>query len=253
MNAETIRSCPAPRGRTHRRCVHWLLVCFTVFSTLPDSVRAGPIYGAGNEACSGWLDNRAFGNGWQPAQQWVLGYLSGLSDTIHSQAQATNPEALISYIDDYCRDNPSANMAAAARSLSRPPGISVAGPGSSEAELGDAAEMNRICRNTYPNRTEGAFPIRWASTDDYLEYSRSRGWGNAMPPLDEQEVALRAERTRFTQSNRAFDQATGAISQPSGQPFPAAVILRGEFALFSGRKRSVKPLCVFGPPNPQLR
>jgi len=208
------------------------------------------VYGVGNDSCSSWIDTRESGDGWQPLEQWLLGYLSGASDNINTTATETDAAAVVSAVDNYCQINPQHSLLQAARGMSKPAGISVAGLGSTEGEIGNQTEMNRICRDTYPNLNFGSFPVRWATTSDYREFSTYKGWNNEMPLIEDQ-VALRAENTIFTNEDRSYDQATGAIS-PKGS-YPGAVVITDNNARFSGRSKTAKPVCVWGPPNSALR
>jgi len=214
-------------------------------------IQAAAIYGAADQSCSRWTENREFGDGWQDAQEWALGYLTGINDNANVSAMPSDADAIVAGLDDYCRRNPQQSMLDAARSMTEPPGIKIAGLGSTEGELSNQSQMNEICRTSFPYEAQSAFPVRWATTADFREYSATKGWNNGMTPIEEQ-LALRAEQTVFTQDNRAYDQATGAISG-RGTPYPGAVIYRENDARFGNRRTQVKPLCVWGPPNSALR
>jgi hypothetical protein len=210
------------------------------------------VYGAGNTSCTRWIENREFGEGWAELQEWALGYLTGINDNINVSAQETDGDAVVALLDDYCRRNPQQSLLDATRTLTQPPGIRIAGLGNTEGELGNQSQMNEICRTSYPYRTEGAFPVRWATTADFREYSTSKGWNHQMTRIEE-PLSLRAAHTTFTQDGRAYDQATGAISAPGSRPYPGAVLFEDNAARFGGRRFTAKPLCVWGPPNNDLR
>ena len=227
------------------------LLTATLATLLSVQSHAVSVYGSGNTSCTTWIDNREFGEGWEDLQEWALGYLTGINDNVNVNASAADAEAVVATLDDYCRRNPQQTLLDAARSLTEPPGIRIAGLGNSEGDLSNQAQMNEICRSSYPYEAESAFPVRWATTTDFSEYSATKGWNNGMTPIEEQ-LALRADRTVFTNDNRAYDQATGAISG-RGTPYPGAVIYRENDARFGNRRTQVKPLCVWGPPNSALR
>ena len=81
------------------------------------------IFGAGSRPCGSWLQLRSQA---QPdsamLQSWVLGYITSVNAhelTITKDiSDGTNPEALFSWIDDYCAAHPLDSVARAAASLS---------------------------------------------------------------------------------------------------------------------------------------
>lgn len=223
-----------------------------ITSTLTTGASGAAVYGSGTDACSNWTDHRESGGDWQRGEQWVLGYLTGVTDNASATTTETDSDAAVAYLDNYCQLNPQHNLAQAARSMIQPPGISVAGLGGAEGELGNQSQMNQICRTSYPDKSYGSFPVRWATTTDFREYSSYKGWNNDMTEIDSQ-VALRADSTIFTGDSRAYDQATGTISGRAQNPYPGAVLITENGARFSGRRITAKPLCVWGPPNSDLR
>ena len=210
------------------------------------------VYGAGTDSCGTWLEDRGTDSGWREAGQWVQGYLSGTADNLKLNPRETDSDSVLIALDNYCQANPQHSVFDAARGLTTSRGIRVAGPGGTEGLVGDQAEMNRICRDSFSSKAEGSFPVRWATTADYREYSTYKGWNNHMVQIEE-PVALRAEDTLFTPDGRSYDQATGAISPVGKTQFPGAVIIRTDRAYFSSRRAPAKPLCVWGTPNFELR
>ena len=208
--------------------------------------------GAGNGSCATWVENRKTNNEWHETEQWVEGYQAGTADSMSIDLKNSGSDVILVWLDNYCQANPVDSVLDAARELGSSTGVRISGPGNTEGRLSDHSEMNRICRESYPNHTGGAFPVRWATTTDFREYNTSKGWDNQMPQLEEQ-VALRAENTVFTADGRSYDQATGALS-PAGQPlYPGAVIMSKSNSRFAGKRGQVKPLCVHGTPNTELR
>jgi hypothetical protein len=213
----------------------------------PSLALSAAAYGSGNNACADWTQINASGDDRGIEEEWLLGYLSGISS--NSNIGEADPDALLAGIDSYCAANPRHTIAQAARGLVLPPGIAVAGLGSSESELANQAAMNEICRNSYGNRAFGSYPVRWATTTDFKEYSTTQGWNQGMIKIDE-DFALRADNTLVTSDGIAYDQATGARGR---QGFPGAVIYNSSGAFFRGKKFRARPLCVWGRPNSDLR
>lgn len=113
------------------------------------------------------------------------------------------------------------------------------GLGNEKVPLQDTVSMNQVCQNTY-----GAKDARWASTVDYEEMVATANPGIRN---ENENFALRAPETIFTNDNRSYDQPTGTLS-PAGQfQYPGAVVVKPKgMTGFSGRESKVRPLCIGG-------
>jgi hypothetical protein len=80
------------------------------------------IFGAGSRPCGSWLQVRSQA---QPEsavlQSWVLGYLTSVNANLltssHDVTAGADPEALFSWIDNYCASHPFDSVARAASAL----------------------------------------------------------------------------------------------------------------------------------------
>ncbi len=229
------------------------LALIAALSFLSSNVAATfTVYGAGTDSCGTWIEDRETESRWHQAAQWVQGYLSGTADNLNINPKETDSDSVLIWLDNYCQANPQHSVLEAARGLSASPGVRVAGPGGTEGQLGNQSEMNQICRDSYSSKADSSFPVRWATTTDFREYSTYKGWNYHMVQVEE-PVALRAENTIFTPDGRSYDQATGALSPTGKLRYPGAVIMTTTNAYFGRKNTMTKPLCVWGTPNPDFR
>ena len=78
--------------------------------------------GLGNQACATWTANPfATGGVGLLYQQWVLGFLSGVSfaDPAHDPLSNLDAATINPWFDDYCRDNPTVRLVDAATAFIR--------------------------------------------------------------------------------------------------------------------------------------
>jgi hypothetical protein len=65
------------------------------------------IIGAGNVSCGRWTEVRNQVVRHVQLRQWVLGFISGINwNTEGSQAVPQDQEAVVAFIDQYCKNNP---------------------------------------------------------------------------------------------------------------------------------------------------
>ena len=81
-----------------------------------------PVLGQGNVSCSAWLERRVGDTAQADTMiAWVLGYITAYNEyAADPQADVSageETEALTGRIDDYCRENTTANLYQAAASL----------------------------------------------------------------------------------------------------------------------------------------
>lgn len=89
------------------------LITVTILETVLAlaAIRAQPtapmIYGAGVRSCGSWLEARKDDDVvWQVYVQWTLGFLSAANVYLENTPQKTDSDAVIAWLDNYCRDNP---------------------------------------------------------------------------------------------------------------------------------------------------
>jgi hypothetical protein len=92
----------------------WVGVLTLLIISFPMPAQSNPtVGGVGLMSCGSWTAHRSLN-----AQQWVLGFLSGVG--LAGQADAIDPlsgtdaEAVWAWIDNYCRSNPLKQIADAA-------------------------------------------------------------------------------------------------------------------------------------------
>jgi hypothetical protein len=93
---------------------------FVIMAEVPS--HAATVIGAGVDPCGRWLADTAASNSPQALQdeQWVLGYLSAVGQHGGPEAdplKAVDASAVWTWIDHYCRANPSAHIADAAEAF----------------------------------------------------------------------------------------------------------------------------------------
>lgn len=82
-------------------------------AAMPAVAQASPpgkyqLIGSGTISCGTWTAQRRQGQAW-PAQQWILGFLSGVS---YESSSGDNPlsgvdaDAVWAWMDNYCQTNP---------------------------------------------------------------------------------------------------------------------------------------------------
>ncbi len=65
------------------------------------------IWGAGQESCGRWTSLRGDENADEVLKQWILGFLSGSNwRTRDQQAKPPDTDAVIAFVDRYCKNNP---------------------------------------------------------------------------------------------------------------------------------------------------
>jgi hypothetical protein len=74
-----------------------------------------PNIGLGNQRCGAWVENSPSTTGGGVGllyQQWVFGFLSGVSyaDSDHDPLKGTDAGAVTKWFDDYCRDDTAARL-----------------------------------------------------------------------------------------------------------------------------------------------
>jgi hypothetical protein len=93
--------------------------------SLAAPARAGDayvIFGAGGRPCGSWLQVRSQASPDSAMlQSWVLGYITSVNANVlmvsRDVANGSSPDALFSWIDDYCAAHPLDSLARAASSL----------------------------------------------------------------------------------------------------------------------------------------
>ena len=76
------------------------------------------LIGSGTGSCGKWLESRQNLAVHYQHQQWVYGFLSGVNwETSGPQAKPPDGEAVVAFVDTYCRNNPLHILALAAAAL----------------------------------------------------------------------------------------------------------------------------------------
>jgi len=108
---------PAPAGR--------LVSLAIAFAALAAPAHAGNeyvIFGAGSRPCGSWLQARSQALPDSAIlQSWVLGYITSINANLLSVSQdvtgGVEPDALYSWIDNYCASHPLDSVARAASAM----------------------------------------------------------------------------------------------------------------------------------------
>jgi hypothetical protein len=78
------------------------------------AARAETNIGLGNQRCGAWVENNPSTSGGVGLlyQQWVFGFLSGVSyaDSDHDPLKGTDAGAVTKWFDDHCRDDTAARL-----------------------------------------------------------------------------------------------------------------------------------------------
>jgi len=100
---------------------HFLKLACITFALFVAPLDAALVYGYGNDSCGTWIKEHAQQSKHSRYQTtWVLGYISGSDFHIEingGKQKATDANAVISYIDKYCRENPLKEVYYAAQQL----------------------------------------------------------------------------------------------------------------------------------------
>lgn len=85
-----------------------IFLAFYLLSTMATAQTVNVI-GSGNNSCGSWLEQRKSATNWHQAGQWINGFYVAaqellLSDKIH--LRQVDSYALMSFMDNYCRENP---------------------------------------------------------------------------------------------------------------------------------------------------
>lgn len=91
-------------------------------ATMAQAANQYVIVGAGSRPCGSWLQLRSQSNpDTAVLQSWVLGYLTSVNANVLTVSQdvadGATPDALFSWIDDYCAAHPLDSLARATGSL----------------------------------------------------------------------------------------------------------------------------------------
>ena len=71
--------------------------------------------GAGTASCGKWIESRNDKAAHFQYKQWVLGFISGSNwNTVGPQSRPTDQEAVVAFVDLYCKNNPLHTLVAAA-------------------------------------------------------------------------------------------------------------------------------------------
>ena len=81
-----------------------------------------PVLGQGNVSCSSWVDRRAGATAEADTMTaWVLGYITAFnqyaSDLLADVSAGQEPGELTAWLDEYCRENATANLYQASAAL----------------------------------------------------------------------------------------------------------------------------------------
>jgi hypothetical protein len=75
-------------------------------------------FGMGAASCGGWLDERRHPD-WHAGQQWVLGFVAGVTDSTGFDPMAkTDSQGIWAWIDRYCSEHPTKSIVNAAEAFS---------------------------------------------------------------------------------------------------------------------------------------
>jgi hypothetical protein len=82
--------------------------------------RGATVYGFGNESCGSWVTQRTKGVTVEGIgyMNWVLGFVSGYgAGSLPKQLRQTDADAMLVWIDGYCRARPLSSIVEAAAAL----------------------------------------------------------------------------------------------------------------------------------------
>ena len=110
----------APSAQVARRA--GLIAAVALFAVPSYASDQYVIFGAGGRPCGNWLQVRSQALPDSAVlQSWVLGYVTSVNANVltvgQDVAKGDNPEALFTWIDDYCAAHPLDSVARAAGSL----------------------------------------------------------------------------------------------------------------------------------------
>jgi hypothetical protein len=91
-----------------------LVLTMVLFSSASVAQKT-PVIGAGNVSCGKWLEARNEMVVYQAYTQWVLGFISGSNWNAEGpKATPADGEAIVYFVDVYCKNNPLSPLAHAA-------------------------------------------------------------------------------------------------------------------------------------------
>lgn len=95
-----------------------VVLVFTSPARAADNQGIFNIIGSGNENCGAWTKLRVSGN-WQQMGEWSAGYITAnnLRGASDRGLSAKDGDAIVSWLDNYCRDNPFSTWANANEQL----------------------------------------------------------------------------------------------------------------------------------------
>ena len=100
-----------------------LLLCGLLCSaaTLRSASRpTGTIYGVGNHSCGKWLATEHDSDEMFINHNWVLGWISAADHyAVHGGLRETDADAIVAWMDNYCRERPLKSVDDAAAALVR--------------------------------------------------------------------------------------------------------------------------------------
>lgn len=104
------------------RAVATVSIVIFASATMVQAANQYVIVGAGSRPCGSWLQLRSQSNpDTAVLQSWVLGYLTSVNANVLTVSQdvadGATPDALFSWIDDYCAAHPLDSLARATGSL----------------------------------------------------------------------------------------------------------------------------------------
>jgi hypothetical protein len=95
------------------------LVAVVALATVLSGARAQEVsvWGTGQESCGKWLAQRTNNVNRTILHNWILGFISGSNWYSRSQARPPDSDAVATFVDQYCQNNPLHLMALAAAAL----------------------------------------------------------------------------------------------------------------------------------------
>src|SRR5215472_11834349 len=123
--------CSGTRGEltAMRICATAAMAAMFLCATISDPAQAAPpgqfmFYGSGGVSCGKWLAQRRGKESsdewiaWHGDLGWVLGWLSAAGYyTVGGNLRETDKDAVVAWVDKYCREHPLDNIQRAATSL----------------------------------------------------------------------------------------------------------------------------------------
>ena len=86
-----------------------LILAMLLAGSVSAEERAAYTWGAGGSSCGEWTEGRK-GSNWHDEAQWILGYLT--ADSYYRylaewpEAEAPDAVAIVTWMDNYCSENP---------------------------------------------------------------------------------------------------------------------------------------------------